>query len=205
MLLTRRVFLGGVTGAASSQQHAPSIRVVDLTKSSPQVHLVRQYIERLALALSEQQQQDFGGAISVGRWMRDLVRHDYLAVGRILPDTSGRVIAAFVGVGNTDVPSGYAALIVNSDGAFFRKDQIVAGVQGASDEARLRILLHEAGHGCESPHMRPDFHDPVAQARNDANVEFFFGDTIRHVMLALRQDRRNRSSRSLGARLQQIR
>lgn len=81
-------------------------------------------------------------------------------------------IAAFTGTAGTNVPAGYAAMVINVEGAFFRSGFTVAGgeIQGGTDLARVFVLLHELGHGLEIKDFEPDFRDPEAGARNDARV-----------------------------------
>jgi hypothetical protein len=81
-------------------------------------------------------------------------------------------IAAFTGTAGTNVPPGYAAVVVNVEGAFFQSDFLVAGgsIQGGTDLARVFILLHELGHGLEIRNFESDFRNPEAGARNDAKV-----------------------------------
>jgi RHS repeat-associated protein len=60
-------------------------------------------------------------------------------------------VAAFTGTGNTNVPEGYAALVVNEQSAFFRGGLRVGNrtIEGGTDLARVFILLHELAHGLE--------------------------------------------------------
>ena len=88
-------------------------------------------------------------------------------------DFKGRsTVAAITGTAGTNVPVGYAAIVVNNQGAFFNSGFTLANgvIQGGTDLARVFIALHELGHGLELKDYESDYYSSAAGARNDAKV-----------------------------------
>ncbi len=72
----------------------------------------------------------------------------------------------------TDVPAGYAAIVVNDDGAFFSKAVTAAGYAGGSSQAQILILLHEIAHLLSTNNLgaagfKSDFGQPANGQSND--------------------------------------
>jgi len=89
-------------------------------------------------------------------------------------------IAAFSGgtTAQTNVPAGYAAVVVNDQGAFFNKRAPGGGAfrvggryGGGTPVAQAFVLLHEMGHGLlPKEEFRPDYGNPGAGRWNDRLV-----------------------------------
>jgi hypothetical protein len=84
-------------------------------------------------------------------YIDSLLRSNLLAVGVFNPG-----IAAFTGTGGTDVPAGTAAILVNTNSAFFNSSYTVDNgmYTGATVQAQVEILLHEPGHALVSSAFR---------------------------------------------------
>jgi RHS repeat-associated protein len=109
------------------------------------------------------------GGGNLNSFISDLLGNNLLAAGNVSPNT----IAAFSGTSNTNVPAGYAAIVVNDTGAFFNSSYSVdAGtLTGGSAEAQAFILLHELGHDLNAKGFQPDLNNPTAGAANDALIQ----------------------------------
>jgi len=86
-------------------------------------------------------------------------------------------IAAFTGTGQTNIPADYAAVVINDQGAFFRRRAPGGGVfevggkyVGGTTVAQAFILLHELAHGVGAPGVKPDYGNMEAGRRNDKLV-----------------------------------
>jgi RHS repeat-associated protein len=83
-------------------------------------------------------------------------------------------VAAFTGTAGTDLPAGYAALVVNDNGGFFKSNDLgvsitVAGYGGGSPQAQALIMLHELAHILNASGFKQnDFgNDNAITANND--------------------------------------
>lgn len=120
------------------------------------------------------------------RWLKgaqdysdNLLKHQLVAHGEFEAS-----MAAFTGIRGSDLPEGYAAIMVNGVGAFFRPRFTLANglIEGGTDRARAFILLHELAHGLLPPqNFENDFGDSAAQVRNDAKVLANCSKTIQRV------------------------
>jgi hypothetical protein len=100
---------------------------------------------------------------------RNNPRSAYIAHGSL----RGRpTTAAVTGGRNGDIsiPPGYAATIVNTEGAFFNSRFTVSNgrFQGGTAQARRAILLHEIAHGLEL--LEHDRDNQAAVNRNDQQI-----------------------------------
>ena len=115
-----------------------------------------------------------GGIDEVEELICDLVHHDLVGHSTFDP-----TLAAFVGIGCTDLRPGSAALVANRSGAFFNSGYTVGGFEGNTMKARVHILLHELAHLMSAPGLahlmsapgfKADYRNPQASADNDELV-----------------------------------
>jgi RHS repeat-associated protein len=84
------------------------------------------------------------GGENLESYISSLISNNLLAVGNVSPNS----IAAFTGVGGTNLSPGQAAIVVNNNGAFFNSGYTVGDrkYQGGTIQADVFIVLHELGH-----------------------------------------------------------
>jgi RHS repeat-associated protein len=106
--------------------------------------------------------QSGGGNLATS--VNDLTDNSLLAVANF---TS--TIAAFTGIGGTDLPAGTAAIVVNNAGAFFNSGFTVDGGQytGGTVQADVFIMLHELGHLLNANGFQSDYGNSKAGQSND--------------------------------------
>lgn len=79
-------------------------------------------------------------------------------------------LAAFVGIGGTDLEDGSAVLVINRAAAFFRPGTYVSGLPGNTARVRLHILLHEMAHILGAKGFKSDYGSAQAVAANDKMI-----------------------------------
>jgi RHS repeat-associated protein len=115
------------------------------------------------------------GGTSAQEYTQALLDNNLLATGQF-----DNTIAAFNGTGGSDVPEGYAAIVVNTDGAFFNSGFTIPGSNSTAGTARAQasILLHELAHGLGSSGFLPDRNNKNAGKQNNEMIEKNCGGTL---------------------------
>ena len=104
------------------------------------------------------------GGQNLQDYVSALLANSLLAVGSFTPN-----LAAFTGTGGTNLAPGTAAIVVNTNGAFFNSGFVVdlGTIQGGTTEADVFILLHELGHALGANGFQPDLNNTAAGNSND--------------------------------------
>ena len=164
----------GATAAAAGASPCGSIvvSVANLRKSGPCYEEVALYLRLLSSEwLLGSAVSFFGGRQRVTDYVRDLLGYDLLAVGTILNQANpDRIIHAFVYTCGSDLPPGFAALVVNTDGDFFREPRNPDPRVPNLGARRAVILLHELAHALSAPGVLPDREDPTVGLHNTGLV-----------------------------------
>jgi RHS repeat-associated protein len=108
------------------------------------------------------------GGNDLGPYINDILSQDLLAVGELEGAT-----AAFTGIGGTTLKPGEAAIVVNTNSAFFNGAYSVdrGRINGNTRKAQAFILLHEFAHALGANSFQDDFRKPGAGAANDRLIE----------------------------------
>jgi hypothetical protein len=98
--------------------------------------------------------------------------------------TPGTITNAVAGVGGTNLTNG-ALLTVNLSGAYFSSSapvgNLVPGINGGSDQAKLFILLHELAHLTQAANFQPGDNTTALQNQNNSLLLNNCGDFIASV------------------------
>jgi RHS repeat-associated protein len=165
---SRAVFYASQGNSIKLPGSSSEVLVKNLSKSGENQGMIENTLRWLDAALAED--TDCAGWLEGARdYIGDLLGASLIAHGHVVNRSS---IAAFTGTGNTDVPPGYAAMVVNDEGAFFRSGFSVANgsISGGTELARVFILLHELAHGVTAKDFENDYNSRPAGNRNDARV-----------------------------------
>jgi hypothetical protein len=108
------------------------------------------------------------GGVNVRSYVSDLFAHDLVAVADFDPSKG-----AFTGSHGTNLPEGFAAMVFNTTGAFFKSGMRVNNgeIESGTAKAQVFIILHELGHALSAPGFRPDLNDPSASKSNDNLID----------------------------------
>ena len=108
------------------------------------------------------------GGVNVRSYVSDLFAHDLVAVAEFDPSKG-----AFTGSHGTNLPEGFAAMVFNTTGAFFKRGMRVNNgeIESGTAKAQVFIILHELGHALSAPGFRPDLNDPSASKSNDNLID----------------------------------
>jgi RHS repeat-associated protein len=154
-----------------------SVKVSNLHKTGSDINTIASVLKQIEQCLDPKCRaflQSGGG--NVNSFISDLLGNNLLAAGNVSPNS----IAAFSGTAGTNVPAGYAAIVVNDTGAFFNNNFTVdAGtLTGGTPEAEAFILLHELGHSLKAKGFQDDFNNSTAGAANDKLIQDNCGATL---------------------------
>ena len=144
------------TSPNSSGGNSKTIKVTQLQKSGDKYEKVADTFQKILDSIDPDclAYLDSGGGQTVQSYVSDLLAYDLLAVGLF----SKNMYAAFTGSGGTSLDPGDAAMVVNTQGAFFRSNGYVDNgkIQGGSTKADVFILLHELGHALSAQGFQDD-------------------------------------------------
>jgi RHS repeat-associated protein len=156
-----------LSGPESGAVAAPTlVSVKNLSKTGNNQTFIENTFRWISAAVADD--PDCSGWLKGAQsYIHDLLNNSLVAHGEF---TS--TVAAFTHITGSDVPEGYAAMVVNDTGAFFKEGFTLANgtINGGTDLARVFILLHELAHGLDVEGFEHDFGDKAAGARNDAKV-----------------------------------
>jgi hypothetical protein len=120
------------------------------------------------------------GGGNVSSFISDLLSNNLVAAGDIVPETINAF--SYLGKsGQTNVPDGYAAIVVNDTGAFFSitSNTDNGRLTGGTPRAQAFILLHELAHALNAKGFKNDLNDPDAQKANNKLIENNCNDTLK--------------------------
>jgi len=171
---------GGGGGGGGSNQSAGVVSVGNVTKAGAQYDAVQMAFAR-TLAFLDADCEKFlnSGGLNVRDYVSDLFAYDLVAVG-----SAPSAIAAFTNIGGTDVPEGYAAMVFNSNSAFFNGglSQVFkvnnGKITGGTAKAQTFIILHELAHALSASGFKNDLNNPQAGKENDNAIDKNCGKTF---------------------------
>jgi hypothetical protein len=147
----------------------PPLRVSNLHRSGSDIDAIKSRFAEIQQRLDPKCRAflESGGG-NVNGFVGDLLGNDLLAAGSFRSS-----VAAFTGTAGTDVPKGYAAMVVNDNGAFFNSGFTVdqGKLPGKTPKAQAFILLHELGHALGANGFQSDFNNSAAGQANDKLIE----------------------------------
>jgi RHS repeat-associated protein len=155
----------------------PSVHVTNLHKSGNDINTITSRLNQIAQCLDPKCRaflQSGGG--NVNNFISGLLGNNLLAAGNVSPNS----IAAFTGTAGTNVPPGYAAMVVNNTGAFFSSSYTVdnGSLTGGRPRAQAFILLHELGHALGAKGFQADLGNNSAGKANDKLIQDNCGATL---------------------------
>jgi RHS repeat-associated protein len=148
---------------------APLVHVWNLHKAGRDINTIKTRLEEVLQCIDPKCLaflQSGGG--NLDSFVSDLLSNNLLAAGDFTPN-----IAAFTNTYGTDVPPGYAAMVINDNGAFFNNAYSVdeGNLVGDTPRAQAFILLHELAHALNAKGFQNDLNNTKAGQANDKLIE----------------------------------